>query len=576
MTVKFEYGYSAWNVSVSADAANVIFLKPKRKRKPRPADAPPRKRRKRSTTETPAANSGRNAEGKYYVFESLHAAAEYSWEHPDLNYYLGRGRSAPPDFPVDVLPEFWAKWCMAHHKARYTPIDYTACTLLAATAGVILNRRWAQATPEWSEPTILWLANLGDPVDGKSPGMRPVKKLLETIEADAVFFKQPEVEEYKEKLESSKKARKKWEDACGVAKAIGNEPPPMPPEAATPPEVIMPRITVSDATTEAIIKLLTAHPLGCLQYRDELQGWLGGMNQYKSGVGGDKQFWIEAYEGGRYNVDRVKNAKPMTIPNLSVGVIGGIQPDVLSVLLKGANDGFVSRFLWAWPNRVPGFSIVAEPVDSRMQIKALDRIFKLTAGHSMVEVPYTDDAKEIFEAFVRRNKESDDVAAGRMKGAIGKGASHVVRISMVLSLLDWSCQPNHPEPKPGVRTDPKFIESKYVADAIRLVETYFYPMAERAFQESAMSPLDVRARRLLEWLRKAGNPQFNAKQVRLAIGGDLRDAKDMDAVLDVLVLAHLIKPSATRKGNTHGRLAKNFEVNPKVWPTAATCQATAA
>jgi hypothetical protein len=376
------------------------------------------------------------------------------------------------------------------------------------------------------------------------------------------------LEAYKEKVKSAKKAREKWENDCDLQKALGNEAPPMPPEANTPAEVIMPRVLVSDATSEALGRLLSKHPNGLVQYRDELAGWLGNMNRYSGGTGGDRQFWLEAYGGGRYKIDRIKHPIPLTIPHLSVGVIGGIQPDALVSIMKGPEDGLISRFMWAWPDVVPGYSIVREVVDNSLQLAALQRIFALEMSEFTDEpplVPFSCKASAIFEKFVIRNKARESF--GRMKATIGKGPGHVARLSMVLSLLGWS----HRE-----APEPKQIEEKYVSAAIHLVEDYFYPMAERAFQEAALPDTDVKARKLAQWIRKSEARTFNAKDVRLTIGGDIRDSKVMDAACVCLMDAYLIQRPASKPAQKGGRPPKNYEANPRIWEPEASMVSGAA
>jgi hypothetical protein len=481
----------------------------------------------------------------------------FSWDNPDL-HYLNDGRTEPPLFPLGTLPTFWYDWCSAHAAARHTPVDYTACTLLASTAGLILNRRSARPTPEWSEPTILWLATVGDPADGKTPGMQPVISLLNEIERTLQHEAQPLLKEYQQALKRYKAQHDDWETK--VLLAIKAEDNNLPPEPEPPAAVVKPRVIVTDTTTEGLVRQLSMHPKGLLQYRDELSGWLGNMNRY-SGGGGDRQFWIEAYQGGVYNVDRARTVNPVTIPQLSVGVMGGIQPDVLATILKGANDGFMSRFLWTWPNFVPGFSIVSKAVPSARQQEALRRIFELEMyGVEWDPCPrsilFSDGAQKIFEEFVIRNKLRKSF--GLMKGSIGKGAAHVVRLSMVLSLLDWAHR--------ATMHEPNLIEAEYVAAAIELVEGYFYPMAKRAFHEAAMPEVDAKARKLIQWVRNEGLQTFNATVVRRAIGGDFKqDAKVMVAACDCLTDAHLIRPKPSRQGGGPGRMARDFEANPRIW-----------
>lgn len=53
------------------------------------------------------------------------------------------------------------------------------------------------------------------------------------------------------------------------------------------------------------------------------------MNRYSGG--GDRQFWLEAFGGRGFTVERM-GREPLTIDMLSIGVVGGIQPDRLKSL----------------------------------------------------------------------------------------------------------------------------------------------------------------------------------------------------------------------------------------------------
>jgi hypothetical protein len=98
--------------------------------------------------------------------------------------------------------------------------------------------------------------------------------------------------------------------------------------AADPAEPVRPRIVVSDATPEALGGLLAAHEKGLLFFRDELAGWFSSFGRY-SGSGADRAFWVEGYGGRAFTIDRVKHPLPVIIPRLSLGVLGGVQPDRL-------------------------------------------------------------------------------------------------------------------------------------------------------------------------------------------------------------------------------------------------------
>lgn len=85
--------------------------------------------------------------------------------------------------------------------------------------------------------------------------------------------------------------------------------------------------------------VVARQPRGTLLARDELSGWLQGMTRYAGG-GSDRPFWLEAYGGRGYTVERM-GRDPVHIDRLSIGVTGGIQPDRLKTLLiRSDDDGF--------------------------------------------------------------------------------------------------------------------------------------------------------------------------------------------------------------------------------------------
>ena len=127
-------------------------------------------------------------------------------------------------------------------------------------------------------------------------------------------------------------------------------------------------------TIESVATLLaTAAPKGLLIVRDELAGWIAGMNAYNDA---GRAFWVEAYGGRPYRVERQKHPEPIIIPRLAVAVYGGTQPDRLAPLMREADDGLLARFLWAWPEPIP-FRLGRAAPGAQWAIGALDRLREL-------------------------------------------------------------------------------------------------------------------------------------------------------------------------------------------------------
>ena len=103
-----------------------------------------------------------------------------SWPEPDLSL-LGTGRRSPPAFPLHLLGP-WAGWCERKAKGASAPVDNVAVALLASVGATIANVRWPQAGTAWSEPPILWCAEVGPPSSSKSPSMDAAFNLVRFAE----------------------------------------------------------------------------------------------------------------------------------------------------------------------------------------------------------------------------------------------------------------------------------------------------------------------------------------------------------------------------------------------------------
>ena len=427
------------------------------------------------------------------------------WQQPDLSY-LGSGRVAPPAFPLDTLGEPWGSWCAAHAQARSVPVDYIAGTLLAATAALIGNRRWPQASSEWREPPVLWVALVGAPSSGKTAAQEPVLDLVRAIERDGAT-----------------------------------------------------RLLISAATTAAVGPLLRGHPAGLLLHRDELGGWLGRFNRY-AGDGSEREMWLASHGGRSYCIDRARQAEPIRIPHLTVGILGSIAPDKLAAVVRGPADGIAARFLWCWPDPAPGCSLARAPIKNARMIEALRRISKLpmspleTGDYGPRPVALLDAAAAAFESVARTMTERAPTSLGDIDDVLRRAPSHCLRLAMILRFLDWAPAPD--------KEEPHTIEREHVERAARLVESYFMPMARRAFGEAAIPSNDQRAMTLARWLRERRVEAFNASKARAQIAGRLREAVDMDRACAALVEAGLIRPRPSRRGPSKGRLRRDYEVNP--------------
>jgi len=110
----------------------------------------------------------------------------------------------------------------------------------------------------------------------------------------------------------------------------------------------------TDVTVEALGALLQQYPKGVLLTRDELTRWVKSLNQYRSGKGADREFYLSAWSGSSIKVVRRGN-KTIKVQTPFLAVVGCIPPDLVPSLSEknGEEDGFMPRILFAWPDPVP-------------------------------------------------------------------------------------------------------------------------------------------------------------------------------------------------------------------------------
>ena len=140
------------------------------------------------------------------------------------------------------------------------------------------------------------------------------------------------------RVENAKAELKRWRKECAVAALKKLDPPGLPIEAVDVGDFIWPSLSVSDCTVPRLAKLCMVRPRGMLQIRDELAALFGGMK-----LTGSRPFYLEAWNGGRFVVERVAADGCFEVDNLLVGIVGGFQPDKIASAFAGDQDGLLRR-----------------------------------------------------------------------------------------------------------------------------------------------------------------------------------------------------------------------------------------
>jgi hypothetical protein len=225
-----------------------------------------------------------------------------------------------PSLPLGILPPIIEEYALS--QADIMGVDPGG---LAAAAIAVC----AAATPDsitlkmkrhddWTESPRLWVALVGNPSAKKSPIISAATRALRSLDDELVgkYLQEKRV----------------WDGLDKAGKAANRAP-------------LQIRTRIEDVTVEAAQEVLKDSPEGVLLIRDELSGWFGSMERYGTGKGAsaDRSFWLTAYNGGSYSVNRVGRGV-VSIPNLSVSMLGGVQPDAIKrIAADSADDGLLQR-----------------------------------------------------------------------------------------------------------------------------------------------------------------------------------------------------------------------------------------
>ena len=348
------------------------------------------------------------------------------------------------------------------------------------------------------------------------------------------------------------RAKVEWGVFQGLVKEAAKDglpTPPLPEDAVDPVQPQRRRLLVQDSTPEKLAEILSGNPGGTLHLRDELAGWLTSFDRYTPG---GREFWLEAYGGRPFVIDRKSNPEPTTVPFNGVSVVGGIQPEKLADALLGKgkpDDGLVARFLWTWPDRAD-YQRPRRATDHAALESIYSRLDGLSWGigadgsQKAVTLLLDAAAADIFEQFERANREAGDEAAGLYKSFCGKLPGMVLRLALVIELAGWAY-------RGGV--EPQTISAKTIAAVAEFVDEYAKPMAMRVFGDAVLRPVERNAATLARLILKHRLKIVNARDLKRApykqyLPG-MREADPLNDALAFLVEADWLKSVGSRAGD---------------------------
>ena len=106
----------------------------------------------------------------------------------------------------------------------------------------------------------------------------------------------------------------------------------------------------TNTTIEGLFKKHINNRKGITMFKDELTGFVKGINNYQSG--GAKEEWMNAWNGGSQDLTRSENV--FHVDDLKPNILGATQPEKVYQLFdsESLGDGFATRFLNTEPYKV--------------------------------------------------------------------------------------------------------------------------------------------------------------------------------------------------------------------------------
>lgn len=484
---------------------------------------------------------------------------ELEWSEPDMSLVHAR-RTAPPAFPVELFGDRWSAWLRATADNRSAPVDYVAAGMLSCATALIGGARRSRPWGDWQEPIILNFGILGDPSASKTPALRPSLSLVRETEKGMNTDFADRQREYETELAFASVCEERWKSSLKDAAERGDRPTDKPLDAVKPEAPALRRVVVGDTTPEALTTVLANNPKGVLLFSDELAGFFKNLTRYS---GDARAFYINSFNGDALQADREKyGGAPRTVPFFGVSILGGIQPDRLSEMMKNdADDGLLARFILLWPDSVQR-QRPQGTVDHSFAARAFAKLAEIDYckddedSKTPVTLTFEDDAATLFDRWWRENGGYKEALSGLVGSFYGKLPGMCVRLACVFEHLEWSAG-NNPEPSS--------ISLLSVRKACAFVDGYIWPMAKRVYGDVIRSKVDHQATALCRKIVSERLETINGKDLYREYGiPHVNSAADARPVISMLLEHDWLSPSPEVVGRP-GRPSKDYLVNPKVF-----------
>jgi len=392
----------------------------------------------------------------------------------------------PPSFPLHVFPQEIADFIQASADSINCPSDFIAIPMLTTLGIAIGTSRTIEIKKGWKESPRIYSAIVAEPGSRKTPALNLATSPVLQLQREYASTYYQKKKAYEQELISYER------------KMQSNQPTEIrPAQRPVPPK--MKQLTTNDATMEALSSLLRINPRGILFEQDELAGWVKSMNQYRGGKGSDQEKWLSFWSGKQTIINRKGDDEPLVLTDPFINVTGCIQPDILSELSDGKNNGFLDRILFTYPAtkkltyseaEIPQH-LLTNYQNCFQELMALKPSSTDKYNEHPISLPFSPDAKKEWVQWITLHyaERNHPDFPWYLNGIWAKLEAYTARFALILELTS----------NPATTT----ISPQSIFSAAQLTN-YFKAHAFKVYQELNSSPADKRITKAIQWIKKKG------------------------------------------------------------------------
>ncbi len=285
------------------------------------------------------------------------------------------------------------------------PVEILNFCLLPILGSRIDARTKLMISPgtDFDVPAIRWCGLVGDTGSKKSPIIGLLTKPLSKQQIELYQDYKTTKEEYDAEFNN-------WKNTKPTDR--GDEP-----KAPTP----MLDLYFSNFTIEGLVDSIQHHPSdGSLVMLDELAQFYKSLDMYRGGKGSDRQQWLTIWNGSGLKNNR-KSSDTIVLPQTSISILGGIQPETITNMMKGDDsqlDGLWNRFTFVGLPQFKTSAFTETPEDLGTE---LDRVYRSLSAQTHQTHCLSIESKPVWEKW--HDEIEDKIlsgSSGLIKGTYSK------------------------------------------------------------------------------------------------------------------------------------------------------------